>query len=124
MANTELALSQSFIEQQQRRLEALQKELLGAEGKTLGNERAYQEDHGEEPQEVAISVQREIDQGLHDVNKRRLSDIQRALEKIKEGTYGFSDLSGDPIPKRRLEAAPESIVTVQEEEQREKVNRG
>jgi len=124
MANTELALSRSFIEQQQRRLEALQKELLGAEGKALGNERAYQEDHGEEPQEVAISVQREIDQGLHDVNKRRLSDIQRALEKIKEGTYGFSDLSGDPIPKRRLEAAPESIVTVQEEEQREKVNRG
>jgi hypothetical protein len=60
MANTELALSRSFIEQQQRRLEALQKELLGAEGKTLGNERAYQEDHGEEPQEVAISVQREI----------------------------------------------------------------
>ena len=43
MANTELALSQSFIEQQQRRLEALQKELLGAEGKALGNERAYQE---------------------------------------------------------------------------------
>ena len=124
MANTELALSRSFIEQQQRRLEALQKELLGAEGKALGNERAYQEDQGEEPQEVAISVQREIDQGLHDVNKRRLSDIQRALEKIKEGTYGFSDLSGDPIPKRRLEAAPESIVTVQEEEQREKVNRG
>ena len=58
------------------------------------------------------------------MNKRRLSDIQRALEKIREGTYGFSDLSGDPIPKRRLEAAPESIVTVQEEEQREKVNRG
>ena len=123
MASTEAALSRTFIEQQRRRLEALRKQLLGEEWKTLGNERAYQEDHGEETQEVAVSVQREINQALHDVNKRRLSDIQRAIEKIKEGTYGFSDLSGDPIPKRRLETVPELIVTVQEEEQREKESR-
>jgi DnaK suppressor protein len=44
----------------------------------------------------------------------------RALQKIDESTYGLSDLSGEPIPKARLEIVPEAFLTVQEEEEREK----
>jgi DnaK suppressor protein len=40
--------------------------------------------------------------------------IERALEKIKDGTYGFSDVSGKPIPRDRLEAMPEAIFTADE----------
>jgi DnaK suppressor protein len=50
----------------------------------------------------------------------RLERVNRALEKIKEGTYGLSDLSGQPIPRERLEAIPESIFTIAEEKAREK----
>jgi DnaK suppressor protein len=45
----------------------------------------------------------------------RLQQVDRALEKIKEGTYGLSDISGNPIPGERLEAVPEAICTVDEE---------
>jgi RNA polymerase-binding transcription factor len=45
----------------------------------------------------------------------RLQRVDRALEKIKEGTYGLSDISGNPIPGERLEAVPEAICTVDEE---------
>ena len=45
----------------------------------------------------------------------RLQRVDRALEKIKEGTYGLSDISGKPIPGERLEAVPEAICTVEEE---------
>ena len=45
----------------------------------------------------------------------RLQRVDRALEKIKEGTYGLSDISGKPIPGERLEAVPEAICTVDEE---------
>lgn len=45
----------------------------------------------------------------------RLQRVDRALEKIKEGTYGLSDISGTPIPGERLEAVPEAICTVDEE---------
>ena len=37
-----------------------------------------------------------------------------ALQKIAEGTYGISDRSGAPIPKARLVATPEAVVTVEE----------
>jgi DnaK suppressor protein len=46
-------------------------------------------------------------------NKRRA--IDRALAKIDEGTYGFSDVSGQPIPLARLLAFPEAIRTTAEE---------
>jgi DnaK suppressor protein len=51
----------------------------------------------------------------------RLSRVERALRKIEEGTYGFSDVSGKPIPEARLEATPDAINTVQEQEANERV---
>lgn len=38
--------------------------------------------------------------------------VTRALEKIEEGTYGICDVCGEPIPRGRLEAAPESTRCV------------
>ena len=31
---------------------------------------------------------------------QELEDVNRALEKIEEGTYGLSDLSGEPLTER------------------------
>jgi DnaK suppressor protein len=61
-----------------------------------------------------------VRQATHDVDEQRVNNIERALQKIDDGTYGYSDESGDPIPKARLEAAPESVLTVQEEQARER----
>ena len=49
----------------------------------------------------------------------RLERVDRALAKIANGTYGLSDQSGNPIPRERLEAIPEAIYTLSEEESRE-----
>ena len=53
------------------------------------------------------------------VDARRLRVVERALQKIDEGTYGLSDASGKPIPKDRLESTPEAILTAQEEQREE-----
>jgi len=45
----------------------------------------------------------------------RLARVERALQKIDEGTYGYSDVSGEPIPDARLEAMPDAINTIQEQ---------
>jgi len=46
----------------------------------------------------------------------RLARVDRALNKIREGTYGLSDVTGRPIPRERLEALPEAVCTLDEEE--------
>jgi DnaK suppressor protein len=51
---------------------------------------------------------------------RRLAQVERALEKITEGTYGFSDLSGQSIAEGRLEALPDAINTSAEQETSER----
>ena len=51
---------------------------------------------------------------------QRLERVDRALKKIEEGTYGLSDISDQPIPRERLEAVPEAVYTLSEEERREK----
>jgi hypothetical protein len=50
--------------------------------------------------EVDATLTRQFGQGLEDVN--------RALEKIEEGTYSLSERSGEPTPRGRLEAIPEA----------------
>jgi len=49
-----------------------------------------------------------------------LRQIDRALEKIQEGTYGICDLTGEEIPLARLEAIPYATMTVKAQEKLEK----
>ncbi|MFI5334972.1 MAG: TraR/DksA family transcriptional regulator [Chlamydiales bacterium] len=49
-----------------------------------------------------------------------LRQIERALEKIDENTYGICDLTGEEIPMKRLEAVPYATMTVQAQEKFEK----
>ena len=59
---------------------------------------------------------REMDASIGEQVERRLREVDRALRKIEEGTYGLSDDSGEPIPRGRLEAIPERARTVEEQQ--------
>jgi DnaK suppressor protein len=63
----------------------------------------------------------ELAGGLVGRDVERLKRVERALAKIDEGTYGFSDISGDRIPDERLEALPDAINTVAEQERIEQI---
>ncbi len=49
-----------------------------------------------------------------------LRQIDRALEKIEDGSYGKCDITGDDIPMPRLEAIPYATMTVKAQEKFEK----
>ncbi len=83
------------------------------------------------PDEATGYSQHQADQGTDDFNRtislevttreyNLLKQIDRALEKIDEGTYGICDISGDEIPLARLEAVPYATMTVKAQEQVEK----
>ena len=58
--------------------------------------------------------QDELDAGLAADLKARLAAIERAEERLAQGTYGLSVRSGEPIPDARLEANPTADLTVEE----------
>ena len=125
LANNEL--DEAFIEKQKDRLVERKAELerMRNETRDIARERSQEEqdtqfDSGDASQYI---FERELDATLGQQFERELEDVNRALEKIEEGTYGLSDDTGEPIPKGRLEAIPEAIYTVEGQERRERERR-
>ena len=52
--------------------------------------------------------------------RRELAEIDNALRKIENRTYGFCEESGEPIHPARLEAVPTARYTVQVQERLER----
>jgi RNA polymerase-binding transcription factor DksA len=59
-------------------------------------------------------VERERDLALSAQARQTIADIDAALQRITDGTYGYSVVSGRPIPRERLEAIPWATVLVEE----------
>lgn len=59
-------------------------------------------------------VQRDLDRVLSSQSRQTIEEIDAALLRIKVGTYGFSEVSGLPIQRERLEAIPETTVLAAE----------
>jgi RNA polymerase-binding transcription factor len=55
------------------------------------------------------------DEAIRDDLRRTLDAIERAEQRLEDGTYGKSVISGEPIPDGRLEAIPWADRTVDEE---------
>ncbi len=64
----------------------------------------------------AATMLAERDQALieNDLDHDTLMKIERALERVDQGTYGLSEVSGEPIPRERLEAVPWATTLVDE----------
>ena len=60
--------------------------------------------------------QDELNQGRLEDLRRELAAVERAEQRLEDGTYGLSVESGEPIPDARLEALPTAERTVEEEE--------
>jgi DnaK suppressor protein len=61
-------------------------------------------------------LQTEIDSGLTQDLADQLAAVERAEQRLREGTYGLSVDSGAPIPDARLEAIPTAERTVGEQQ--------
>ena len=59
-------------------------------------------------------VQRDLDRVLSTQARQTILEIDAALARLEAGTYGYSEVSGMPIPRERLEAIPETTVLAAE----------
>ncbi len=62
----------------------------------------------------------ELMTSLGNHERRELAEIDNALQKIENGSYGFCEESGEPIHPLRLEAMPTARYTVQVQERLER----
>lgn len=112
-------LDAAFLERKRRQLTKLRDELrkttnaAEAEEGSIKNESALQAHEYEDDAQKLDMLEKEGSLVSRDV--ARLARVERALKKIAEGTYGYSDVSGQRIPDDRLEAMPDATTTLAEQ---------
>lgn len=58
-----------------------------------------------------------------DRQRKLISKIDEALERIRSGEYGYCEETGDPIGVKRLEARPVATLTIEAQERHERMER-
>jgi RNA polymerase-binding transcription factor DksA len=60
----------------------------------------------------SATFEREKDLGLLDDLEVELAEIEAAIERIENGTYGIDEVTGQPIDPARLDAVPAARTNV------------
>ena len=104
------ARARELLDRERARIELALSELGGrGEGEELAD---YDQHLGDAGSELYES---ERDAGLEVQLREELAAVERAEQRLAEGTYGRSIESGEPIPDARLEALPTAERTVEEQ---------
>ncbi len=118
-----MALKKADIAKFKKRLEDMRRQLTNSlKGSTA---------EVKTPDEATGYSQHQADQGTDDFDRTIslevtskeygiLRQIERALEKMDENTYGICDITNEEIPLARLEAVPWATMTVKAQEKFEK----
>ena len=113
----------AFLDRQKRRLTELRKQILQVRRGQTSEQDAVNEESNGGAREFEDAAQKlttlELEGNLAAADDNRLGNIERALQKIADGTYGLSDSSGAPISVERLEASPEALYTLDEQKSRD-----
>lgn len=77
--------------------------------------------------DVADRASEETDRALElrtrDRQRKLVSKIDSALRRIEDGSYGYCDVTGEPISLKRLDARPVATLSLEAQERHERKER-
>ena len=74
--------------------------------------RSSNADDEHDPEGATIAFERAQLSALLDGTRRRVVELDEALQRLDAGTYGVCEVCGEPIPPARLEARPSARTCV------------
>lgn len=119
----ELFMNSMQLEYFRVKLEHWRDELLQESNETLQH---LQEDSPQEP-DIADRASLETDRALElrtrDRERKLITKINEALERIENKSYGFCEETNKPISLRRLEARPIATLSIEAQERHERMEK-
>jgi RNA polymerase-binding transcription factor len=118
-----MALKKKQIEEFHKMLLELRAEMTHQFEETTAEVKSPEESKGysqHQADEGSDDFERTIHLQLSNTESEILKAIDRALEKIDEGSYGICDVTKEEIPLARLEAIPYATMTRDAQEAMEK----
>src|SRR5436305_14223176 len=113
-----------------RRLEEERARLEGVR-ETFADEHLSDESESDSVSELSSIDQHQADLGTETFEREKdisileqvdaeLADVEHALQRLDDGTYGTCELDGKPIPEERLEAQPAARFCVEHQAEAER----
>jgi len=65
------------------------------------------------------TYERELDEGLEEDARGQLREVEAALERMEDGSYGTCSVCGKEIPLERLEAVPWTTLCIDDARKQE-----
>ena len=64
---------------------------------------------------ASVTFERELDEGLGEGAQQTLAQIDRAIARLDDGTYGMCERCGEPIAEERLRARPWATLCIDDQ---------
>ena len=78
------------------------------------------QNHPDLADRASSETDRAIELRARDRQRKLISKIDAALQRIEDNTYGYCEETGEPISLKRLEARPIATLSVEAQERHEK----
>ena len=81
------------------------------------------QNHPDLADRASSETDRAIELRARDRQRKLISKIDAALQRIEDGTYGYCEETGEPITLKRLEARPIATLSIEAQERHERRER-
>ena len=76
--------------------------------------------HADLADRASSETDRSIELRARDRQRKLISKIDAAIQRIDEGTYGYCEETGEPISLKRLDARPIATLSIEAQERHER----
>src|ERR1700761_5981912 len=117
-----------FMNERQReyfrqKLLAWKEDILKEAKETLQHLQDENQNHSDLADRASSETDRAIELRARDRQRKLISKIDAALQRIDDNTYGYCEETGEPISLKRLEARPIATLSVEAQERHERRER-
>ena len=102
------------------KLVAWKNDILREARETLGILQRENANHPDLADRASSETDRAIELRARDRQRKLISKIDAALQRIDEGTYGYCEETGEPIALKRLDARPIATLSIEAQERHER----
>src|SRR3954451_4337576 len=105
------------LQAEQARVQGLVEGMRGEFGTAENDDISELADYDQHPADTGTETfEREKDLSILEQLENELAELQAALARVDDGTYGVDEITGEPIDPARLDAIPTARTNVDTEE--------
>ena len=113
-------MNERQLEYFKQKLNAWKEDILRESRETLSHLQKETENHPDLADRASSETDRALELRTRDRQRKLISKIDAALQRIEDNTYGYCEETGEPISLKRLEARPIATLSVEAQERHEK----